>query len=55
MELPKKQSISIYGPNAFPVLTKNEGYAYVAAGHYGTVINLDLFKIDQFGSISKQF
>ena len=38
IELPKKQSISIYGPNAFPVVTKNEAYAYVAAGNYGTVI-----------------
>ena len=38
IELPKKQSISIYGPNAFPVVTKNKAYAYVAAGNYGTVI-----------------
>ena len=38
IELPKKESIIIYGPNAFPVVTKNEAYAYVAAGHYGAVI-----------------
>ena len=41
----KKASMSIFGPNAFPVVTRGKvedkfggGEAYVAAGHYGKVI-----------------
>ena len=29
--------LSVYGPNAFPVITDNDGYAYVVAGKFGKV------------------
>ena len=29
--------LSVYGPDAFPILTDNDGYAYVAAGKFGKV------------------
>ena len=31
------KSLSVYGPNAFPVLTENDGYAHVVAGKFGKV------------------
>ena len=33
----KYRRLSVYGPNAFPVLTDNDGYAYVVAGKFGKV------------------
>ena len=35
----KYSKLTLYGPDAFPILTENDGYAYVAAGKYGNVIN----------------
>ena len=37
----KYKSLSVYGPNAFPVLTDNDGYAYVVAGKFGMVSSVD--------------
>ena len=33
------RKLSVYGPDAFPVLTDNDGYAYVVAGKFGEVSN----------------
>ena len=35
--------LSVYGPDAFPILTDNDGYAYVAAGKFGKVSNFKIF------------
>ena len=35
----KYSKLSVYGPDAFPFLTDNDGYAYVAAGKFGNVSN----------------
>ena len=35
----KYSKLSVYGPDAFPILTDNDGYAYVAAGRFGNVSN----------------
>ena len=35
----KYRKLSVYGPDAFPILTENDGYAYVAAGRFGNVSN----------------
>ena len=40
ISLTEKKLLSVYGPNAFPVVSQNDGYAYVAAGSYGEVIVL---------------
>ena len=37
----KYKSLRVYGPNAFPVLTDNDGYAYVVAGKFGMVSSVD--------------
>ena len=31
----KYKSLRVYGPNAFPVLTDDDGHAYVVAGQFG--------------------
>lgn len=33
----KYRKLSVFGPNSFPVITENDGYAYIAAGRYGKV------------------
>ena len=38
ISLKEQKLLSVYGPNAFPVVSQNDGYAYVAAGSYGGVI-----------------
>ena len=35
----KYSKLSVYGPDAFPILTDNDGYAYVVAGKFGEVSN----------------
>ena len=40
ISLTEKKLLSVYGPNAFPVVSQNDGYAYVAAGSHGEVISM---------------
>ena len=35
----KYRKLSVYGPDAFPVLTDSDGYAYVVAGNFEKVSN----------------
>ena len=39
------RKLSVFGPNSFPVITEDDGYAYIAAGRYGKV-NICWVKID---------
>ena len=41
----KYRKLSVFGPNSFPVITEDDGYAYIAAGRYGKV-NIFRVKID---------
>ena len=31
------RKLSVHGPDAFPVVTENDGYAYIVAGKFGKV------------------
>ena len=34
------RKLSVHGPDAFPVVTDNDGYAYIVAGKFGKVSTL---------------